>query len=130
MILSLKTDSPLAQIELLDDRGAVIARDPWQADRALAKELHARIRDILQVHQKGWDDLTAVIIFRGPGSFTGLRIGVTVANALGYGLNIPIVGAVGETWQAQALERLRSGANDRVVLPQYGSEAHITRPKK
>jgi len=130
MILSLKTDSPLAHIELFDDDSVSIAMEDWQADRGLAKGLHTHIDELLKTQSFGWDDIKGVIIFRGPGSFTGLRIGITVANALAYGLDVPVVGETGDDWQSKALQRLRSGESDKVVLPHYGSEAHITPPKR
>ena len=40
--------------------------------------------------QINWKILTAIEVETGPGSFTGLRVGVSVANALGYSLNIPV----------------------------------------
>lgn len=130
MILSLKTDAPIANIELFDDDGTSVTHEEWQADRGLAKGLHAHIDALLRSQDAGWDDLKGVIIFRGPGSFTGLRIGITVANALAYGLDVAVIGQDGANWQSEALDRLRAGENDKVVLPHYGSDAHITKPKR
>jgi len=45
-------------------------------------------------------------------------------------LSLPIVGEIGEAWQETALERLRRGENDHIVLPLYGSDARITQPRK
>lgn len=42
-------------------------------------------------------DLSEILVEVGPGSFTGLRVGVAVANALGYSLNIPVNGKQLET---------------------------------
>jgi len=53
-----------------------------------------------------------------------------VANTLADGLQVPIVGATGENWQEQALEKLRSGEDEKIVMPEYGAAAHITAPRK
>lgn len=129
MILTLQTDSPTAYITLLDDEGSQVRQDVWQADRTLADNLHRHIDELLQAAGSGWEELTGILIYRGPGSFTGLRIGITVANALAYGLGIPVIGETSEQWQQQAFSRLRNGDNDHIVLPHYGADPNITRPK-
>ena len=49
-------------------------------------------------------DLTAVLAITGPGSFTGLRVGIAVANALAHQLGIPIVGLRTDEWYACATD--------------------------
>ena len=50
------------------------------------------INQILNKNKKTLKDLTAIEVETGPGSFTGLRVGISVANALGWTLEIPING--------------------------------------
>lgn len=100
----------------------------WEAGRTLAKELLAYLHDTLAKHSADFSDLTGIGVFQGPGSYTGLRISLTVLNTLAESLNIPIVGAVGDDWRHACLQRLSAGQNDGVVLPHYGGEAHITAP--
>lgn len=50
------------------------------------------IEDLLREYNLKLSDVTAITVFTGPGSFTGLRVGATVANALGYLLEIPVNG--------------------------------------
>ena len=50
------------------------------------------IEQILAEHKLKLTDITAITVASGPGSFTGLRVGATVANALGYLLDIPVNG--------------------------------------
>ena len=102
----------------------------WQADRSLARDMLAYLRDRLAEHRATFDDVTGIGIFRGPGSFTGLRIGMTVLNTLADANQIPIVGATGDDWQESCMSRLRQGENDQLVLPEYGGDAHITKPRK
>lgn len=47
---------------------------------------------ILKKHHLKISDLSAIKVNTGPGSFTGLRVGISVANALGFALNIPVNG--------------------------------------
>ena len=77
-----------------------------------------------------WKEVTGLVVFKGPGSFTGLRIGITVMNSLAYINGLPIIGVTGERWQDEGLRRLAAGENDTIVMPEYGGEANITKPRK
>jgi tRNA threonylcarbamoyladenosine biosynthesis protein TsaB len=130
MILLLDTSTPVCRVSLVD--GEWRFDDEWQADRQLAKGLLGYLEATLNSHSKSWQDLTGIGVFRGPGSFTGLRIGITVANTLADTLGIPIVGTGSDLWQDEALSKLSSDnvASDEIVLPLYGSDAHITKARK
>ncbi len=102
----------------------------WEAGRSLAREMLAYLRDRLADQGGDFSTISGIGVFQGPGSYTGLRIGMTVLNTLASAQAIPIVGSSDEAWQAVCLERLAQGANDQVVLPEYGGDAHTTAPKK
>lgn len=128
MILLLDTSTPICKLTLID--GDWRYDDQWQADRTLAKNLLRYLQEQLAKHGKTFADVTAIGAFKGPGSFTGLRIGLTVLNTVADAQNIPIVGASGDDWQTAALQKLQTGDNDKIVLPLYGGDAHITKPRK
>lgn len=128
MILLLDTSTAECRIWFVD--GDQTEEILWQADRDLARLLLRHLKDTLESRGYGWDDIEGIGVFRGPGSFTGLRIGMTVLNTLADSEQVPIVGAEGENWRDEALERLRAGQNDRIVLPHYGRDANITKPRK
>lgn len=128
MILLLDTSTPVCRLTLVD--GDTRYDNEWEANRELAKGLLAYLRDQLAANNKSWNDVTGIVAFKGPGSFTGLRIGLTVLNTLADSEGIPIIGETGEDWQTKGLARLNSGENDHMVMPEYGGEAHITQPRK
>lgn len=128
MILLLDTSTPVCKLTLID--GDERYDDEWQADRELARGLLAYLHDQLQKQGKSFQDILGIGVFKGPGSFTGLRIGLTVLNTMADTLGVAIVGATGEGWQADALARLGHHQSDYIVLPLYGHEAHITKPRK
>lgn len=128
MILLLDTSTPLCRLTLIDGDWRHDAA--WQADRQLAHGLLRYLSDQLAAQGKTWTDITGIGVMQGPGSFTGLRIGLTVMNTLADAQTIPIVGATDENWQRTAIEALERGENQRIILPQYGGDAHITKPRK
>lgn len=128
MIILLDTSTPICKLTLID--GETRVDDEWQADRTLATNLLAYLRDQLQRHDTDFKALRGIGVFEGPGSFTGLRIGLTVLNTIADSQQIPIVSARGDDWQAKVLQRLENGENDQVALPFYGGDAHITAPRK
>lgn len=129
LILTIRTDNPKAEIGLFEDDKR-LAYEAWEAHRILSDTIHPKISELLGSQHKTLGDLQGIVCFRGPGSFTGLRIGITVADTLAYGLSTPVVGAMGGDWMAQGIKRLRAGENDRIVLPHYGAPVHITTPRK
>jgi tRNA threonylcarbamoyladenosine biosynthesis protein TsaB len=128
MILGIRTDTATATL-ILHDGKSEIGRHVWEAGRQLSSELLSEIEKLLQKHDCNWEKLQGVVVFQGPGSFTGLRIGVTVANAVAYSQNIPIAGVVSGEWFADGVSMLKSGTNHRQVTPEYGAPANITKPR-
>lgn len=129
LILTIRTDKPEAEIGLYQD-AAQLDYITWHADRQLAETIHQKLKALLIAQSTTLTDLQAVAVFKGPGSFTGLRIGITVANALAYGLSIPIVGTNGADWINVGLQLLDKGKDEHIVISEYGSLPHITMPKK
>ena len=128
MIFLLDTRDSVCRIAFIE--GDKKFNDEWQSDRKLANGLLKYLQDNLELHGWTWQDIEAIGIFEGPGSFTSLRIGLTVANTLASSLAVPIVGARGDDWQAEALEKIHNKQDAQIVMPFYGSEANITTPRK
>lgn len=129
MILALCTSGPTCQMFLVEGKKNTVRKD-WLAERRLGLELLAELETFLGQNDTGFNKLSGLAVFKGPGSYTGLRIGVSVMNALSYGLGIPIVGEAGDGWLANAKKRLVQNENDKIVAPEYGGLPHITAPKK
>lgn len=129
MILAIRTDSMVAELYLLQDSGEEIAKDIWEAGRSLAKDLLSHIETLVSV-SGSWPEVLGIVVFRGPGSFTSLRIGITTANTIAYANSIPVIGEMDEGWNAKGVQRLLDNENDQMVLPEYGADPHITAPKK
>lgn len=128
MIALLDTSTPTCKLSFTE--GEWRYDTEWEAGRGLAKGLLSFLEAQLLSQQKSWNDVTGLVIYKGPGSFTGLRIGITVFNSLAYARAVPIVGATGDDWREVGMQRLQNGENDEIVLPEYGGEANITKPRK
>jgi len=110
MKLYLDTSTPTTILKL-DDK-----EYRWDSGRDLAEKLHEFLRDKLSENHATWQDIEEITFMSGPGSFTGLRIGAAVVNALAAELNIPLYNHKGERVQ--------------IILPDYGRGANITAPVK
>ena len=128
MIILLDTSTPICKLGIR--RSDTTVWHEWEASRELAKGLLKYITVTIAQYDAQISDVTGIGVFQGPGSFTGLRIGITVANTVADGLHIPIIGAQGEKWAQDAIDKIAAGKNDRIVLPNYGADAHITKPRK
>ncbi|MCA9333205.1 tRNA (adenosine(37)-N6)-threonylcarbamoyltransferase complex dimerization subunit type 1 TsaB [Candidatus Saccharibacteria bacterium] len=129
IILTIRTDKPESEVGLYDD-SKQIAYFKWQAHRELAETIHKRIKEILDNNKLSMGDIEGIVVYKGPGSFTGLRIGISVANSLSYSLGPPIVGVSKENWIENGIKAIQSGKNDKSALPEYGAPVFTTKPKK
>lgn len=128
MILAIKTDMPEAELYLCDAKGTILATRQWTAHRELSDTIFVKINELFEEAESSLSDITVVAVFKGPGSFTGLRIGVAVANALAYALQIPVIGCTGIDWIQQCV--IPASHQFFPVEPLYGQAPHITRAKK
>ena len=122
IILSIRTDKPEAEIGLYDDHHQ-IAYDTWLAHRQLGATIHARIAALLGRRGYTLQDMQGIVCFQGPGSFTGLRIGITVANALAYALHIPTIARSSSHWLEAGITALLGGEREPLPEPSYGTPA-------
>ncbi|MCC7366887.1 MAG: tRNA (adenosine(37)-N6)-threonylcarbamoyltransferase complex dimerization subunit type 1 TsaB [Chloroflexi bacterium] len=90
MLLAIDTSTTRAGIALYD--GDVLAEVVWQAGRDHGRHLMPLVEQTLLRVGRRAADLTGVVAARGPGSFTGLRVGLSVARGLQLGLGIPLYG--------------------------------------
>ena len=128
LILTIRTDNPEAEVGLYDDEKQ-LAYEVWPAHRELSDTILKKIKELLDDQEKDFKDIQGIVCFQGPGSFTGLRIGITVADTFAYGLAVPVV-ATQDDWIERGIKRLKAGENDRIALPHYGAPVHITQQRK
>lgn len=89
-ILNIETATPLCSVALAID-GRVMARRETMEEKSHASRLTVFIEEILREHGLQIKDLNAIAVGKGPGSYTGLRIGVSTAKGLCYALKIPLI---------------------------------------
>jgi tRNA threonylcarbamoyladenosine biosynthesis protein TsaB len=90
LILQLETSTSSCSVALALD-GKTLALKELDERNAHASHLTLFIEDVLQTAEKKMSDLDAVAVSMGPGSYTGLRIGVSTAKGLCYALDIPLL---------------------------------------
>ncbi len=75
----------------------------------------------------GLPAIHGILVLKGPGAFTALRVGVTIANTLAYALRIPVHGVESlETIDSQAIQKLLASPPGQPIEPNYGRPPHIT----
>jgi tRNA threonylcarbamoyladenosine biosynthesis protein TsaB len=91
LILNLETASPVCSVALSQDGQLTGIRESSE-DKSHATRLTLFIQELLADNHLVADQLQAVSLSMGPGSYTGLRIGASVAKGLAYGSGIPVIG--------------------------------------
>lgn len=91
MILALDTATLVSSVALVRDE-TLVAELTIQTKKTHSEMLMPHIEQVMALANAAKQDLSLIAVSIGPGSFTGLRIGLATAKALAYALNIPLIG--------------------------------------
>lgn len=129
--LVIDTSDKVARFGLFKD-DKLIDELEWEAHRELSKTFHLKLDDLLGRNGLSYNDIKSIIVVRGPGSFTGLRIGIVIVNAFSYALGIKTSGVI-QKKRTDIEEIYFMGKRDlktgQIIEPFYGREPNITQKK-
>src|SRR5436190_11830263 len=90
-ILNIETATKNCSVSIAKDGLTLVSREIADQGYSHAEKLHVFIEEIIAEAGLTFKDLSAIGISQGPGSYTGLRIGVSSAKGLCFALNIPLI---------------------------------------
>ncbi len=90
-ILCLETATTNCSVALSINGEMVALKEDYDVKYSHAERLHLYIEEVLAFAKADKSQLTAIAVSKGPGSYTGLRIGVSAAKGLCYALDIPLI---------------------------------------
>jgi tRNA threonylcarbamoyladenosine biosynthesis protein TsaB len=90
-ILNIETATKNCSVSLAADGKTLVCKEISELGFSHAEKLHLFIEDVIQEAGISWSQLSAIAVSQGPGSYTGLRIGVSAAKGLSYALQIPLI---------------------------------------
>jgi tRNA threonylcarbamoyladenosine biosynthesis protein TsaB len=114
LILSIETSTKVCSVAL-HENGELVALSELYKEKSHSGLLSVLIKQVLEQTSHSMQDLSAVAVSMGPGSYTGLRIGVSTAKGICYGLNIPLISV--NTLLAMAYGVMSYNIKESLVCP-------------
>ena len=90
-ILNLETATKNCSVSISQNGKTILCKEMAEAGYSHAEKLHVFIEESLKESKLSFNDLSAIAVSQGPGSYTGLRIGVSAAKGLCFALNLPLI---------------------------------------
>ncbi len=91
LIVNLETATTNCSVTVARDGKTVSVREHNSASYSHSEQLHNFIKEALEEASLSFSDLDAIAVSKGPGSYTGLRIGVSAAKGLCFALDLPLI---------------------------------------
>jgi tRNA threonylcarbamoyladenosine biosynthesis protein TsaB len=92
MVLGIETATALGGVALVSAAGELLAEVTLRSQQSHAERIVPTVGSLLETLGASPADLAAVVVSRGPGSFTGLRAGIASAKGLAFSLGVPLYG--------------------------------------
>ncbi|MCC5920476.1 MAG: tRNA (adenosine(37)-N6)-threonylcarbamoyltransferase complex dimerization subunit type 1 TsaB [Cyclobacteriaceae bacterium] len=112
-LISIETSTSVCSVSLLSE-GEILAEQNLFLDKSHSSNLMPIIRHLMAYANLEMNQLSAVAVSQGPGSYTGLRIGVSTAKGICYALDLPLIAV--DTLQAMAYPVIKSKNWDKSTL--------------
>jgi len=90
-ILNIETATKNCSVSIAKNGETIVCKEIAEEGYSHAEKLHVFIEEVIAEAKITVQDLTAIAVSQGPGSYTGLRIGVSAAKGLCFALNIPLI---------------------------------------
>lgn len=90
-ILNLETATKNCSVSISQDGKSILCKEMAELGYSHAEKLHVFIEECLKESKLTFNDLSAIAVSQGPGSYTGLRIGVSAAKGLCFALDLPLI---------------------------------------
>jgi len=108
LILSIETATKICSVALAKNGKLIASKESFEGN-SHSTQLAPFIKEIIDASEYTFNDLDAVAVSMGPGSYTGLRIGVSTAKGLCFGLDIPLITV--STLEAMAVQAKKQYPN-------------------
>jgi tRNA threonylcarbamoyl adenosine modification protein YeaZ len=115
MLLAIDTSTDSAGLALVQE-GQTLAEATWRCGQNHSVELLPRLTQLLKEAGAELQSVSCVLVARGPGSFNGLRVGLSTAKGLAFSLGIPIIGI-----SSLALEACQHAETDLPICPIFNA---------
>jgi tRNA threonylcarbamoyl adenosine modification protein YeaZ len=91
MQLAIDTSTDTASLALVQDNG-VLAELTWRCEQNHTTQVLTHLAHLLNQTKLNLQSTSGIIVAKGPGSFNGLRVGISIAKGLAFSLGVPIIG--------------------------------------
>lgn len=91
LLLNIETSTTNCSVSLSKEGETLVLKEDYNSNYSHAESLHVFIDDVIKSAKIKLSEIDAIVVSKGPGSYTGLRIGVSAAKGLCYSLDKPLI---------------------------------------